>query len=76
MDSLVLSSAELALVVEALLEPQDNPEIRHARLLLASKLYPHSTGDSACAVYVRLLDDVSAPQTQVRLDFFPFLLAF
>jgi hypothetical protein len=80
-DTLVLSCSELAMVVEALLEPQENPEIRQARLLLALKLHLHTTGNSAmdqsaANIYIRFLDDLSAAQNQVRLVLFPNLLAF
>jgi len=40
MVSLILSNGELTTIVCALLEPQENPEIRQACQLLAAKLQP------------------------------------
>jgi hypothetical protein len=82
-DTLFLSSSELAMVVEALLEPKVNPKIRQARGILALKLHRHflttgnsATDKSAAKVYdVCFSDDLSASQTQVRLEFFPNLQA-
>ena len=43
MNSLILSNTELTMIVCALLEPRENPEIRKACLLLALKLQPYLT---------------------------------
>jgi hypothetical protein len=54
MNSLILSNSELTTIVCALLEPQENPEIRHASQLLAGKLQLYLSSPLTSGALVRL----------------------
>lgn len=78
-ESLALSHSELAMVIGALLEPHENPEIGQARLLLALKLHPYlclldnpTSGLLAVNASVPFSGEVSASHAQVLPIFFLF----